>query len=247
MTRWLQLYRSVLGKKAIVAVTGTFLLLFLVLHVAGNLKVFLPDPAPGVPDIDVYARFLRTMGEPLLPFAGALWTVRVVLLAAFALHVLCVFQLATHNRRSRPVGYRRVQYVEATAPARWMLFTGSLLLLFLVIHLLQFTTGTIDAENFVRGAVYANLDRSFGRWYYAAFYVGAMLVLALHLYHGGWSLFQSLGLDSPDRNRALRTVALCVAVGLALAFASVPMAFFAGSMQPPPPTPPSVEQLERNL
>jgi len=247
VTRWLLLYRSAVGKKAIVAVTGAMLLLFLILHVAGNLKVFLPDPAPGVPDIDVYARFLRTMGEPLLPFSGALWAVRVVLLVALALHLLCVFQLALHNRRARPVGYRRQQYVESTAPARWMLFTGSLLLMFLVIHLLQFTTGTIDAENFAAGAVYANLDRTFGHWYYAVFYAGAMLVLALHLYHGGWSLFQSLGLDSPDRNRALRTLALCLAVGLGFTFAAVPVAFLAGSMPPPPPTSPTIEQLERNL
>lgn len=247
MTRFVRLYRSALGKKAIVAVTGAILLLFLLLHVAGNLKVFLPDAAPGVPDIDLYARFLRTMGEPLLPFSGALWTVRVILAVAFVLHVVCVFQLATRNRRARPVGYRRQQYAEATAPARWMLVTGSLLLAFLAIHLLQFTSGTIDAERFVPGAVYANLDRAFSGWGYTLFYTGAMGVLALHLYHGGWSLFQTLGLDNPDRNRALRALALCVALGLALAFAAVPLAFFAGSMAPPPTTPPSAQQLERAL
>ena len=233
MSRFLQLYRSVLGKKAIVAVTGAMMLGFLLLHVIGNLKAFLPDATVGVPDIDVYARFLRTMGEPILPYSVALWSIRIVLATALGLHVVCVVQLAAHNRRARPIPYDRADYVEATASGRWMLYTGALLLLFLVIHLLQFTTGTIDAARYVEGAVYGNLFRAFQQWYYAAFYLGAMTMLALHLYHGAWSLFQSLGLDSPDRNRGLRRTAAVVAVGLALAFASVPTAFFSGKMKPP--------------
>jgi succinate dehydrogenase / fumarate reductase cytochrome b subunit len=234
VSRLLALYQSSLGKKAIVAVTGAILLGFLVLHVVGNLKAFLPDPQPGVPDIDVYARFLRTAGEPLLPYAGALWMVRIVLLGAISLHILCVVQLAWQSRRSRPVAYARTTHVQATASARWMLYTGSFLAFFIVVHLLQFTTGSIDSARFVEGAVYANLHRTFQLWYYAAFYAAAMVVLGLHLYHGAWSLFQSLGLDNPDRNRGLRGFAVLAAVGLFLAFVSVPAAFFLGGMKPPP-------------
>ena len=84
------------------------------------------------------------------------------------------------------------------------------------------------------GGVYGNLYRAFHEWGYVAFYLGAMVVLALHLYHGAWSLFQSLGLDSPDRNRGLRRLAAVVAVGLALTFASVPIAFATGALGPPP-------------
>lgn len=233
MKRFLLLYGSVLGKKAIVAVTGAMMLGFLLLHVIGNLKAFLPDATPGVPDIDVYSQFLRTMGEPILPYSVALWSIRIILASALGLHVICVVQLALVNRRARPVHYDRVDYVEATVSGRWMLYTGALLLLFLLIHLLQFTTGTIDASRFVRGAVYDNLYRAFQQWYYVAAYLVVMAVLAFHLYHGAWSLFQSLGLDNPDRNRGLRQMAAVVAVLLALAFASVPAAFFSGMMKSP--------------
>jgi succinate dehydrogenase / fumarate reductase cytochrome b subunit len=232
--RLLLLYRSMLGKKAIVAVTGAILLGFLLLHVVGNLKTFVPDPSPGVPDIDVYSQFLRSMGEPILPHAAGLWIFRAVLTVALVLHIVCVVQLASRNRDARPVRYERVEYVEVTPSGRWMLYTGSLLLLFLVVHLPHLTTGNIDAAHFTHGAVYENLYRAFGQWQFAAFYLAAMVVLASHLYHGAWSLFQSLGFDNPDRNRGLRRVALVIAVAVPLAFASVPIAFFAGAMKPPP-------------
>ncbi|HJO22795.1 MAG: succinate dehydrogenase cytochrome b subunit [Myxococcota bacterium] len=233
MTRILLLYRSVVGKKTIVAVTGAMLLVFLILHVIGNLKAFLPDPSPGVSDIDVYSRFLRTMGEPLLPYESALWIVRVVMGTALVLHIVCVLQLASISRRARDVSYERVRHVESTAPARWMLYTGTLMLFFLVVHLLQFTTGSIDTSRFVEGAVYANLYRAFQQWYFAVFYLVAMGVLAIHLYHGVWSVFQSLGIDNPDRNSGLRRLGTLVAVLLTLAFAALPAAFWSGVMPPP--------------
>lgn len=235
MSRLRLLYESPVGKKALVAVTGAMMMAFLVLHAIGNLKAFLPDPSPGVPDIDLYAKFLREVGEPLLPAGIGLWTVRIVLLVALVVHVVCVIQLGAQSRRARPARYDKVGYDQATRPARWMLFTGFALLFFVVVHLLQFTTGTIDSSRFVEGAVYGNLYRTFGVWYYAAFYWFVMAVLGLHLYHGAWSLFQSLGFDNPDRNRGLRRFALLIAILLPLAFASVPAAFFSGLMAPPPP------------
>ncbi|MEE2679219.1 MAG: succinate dehydrogenase cytochrome b subunit [Myxococcota bacterium] len=237
MTRLGRLYRSVIGKKAIVAVTGVMLLVFLILHVIGNLKAFLPDPSPGVPDIDVYGQFLRTMGEPLVPYMGVLWSIRVIMGIALVLHIVCVIQLALINRRARDVGYREVQHVESTAPARWMLYTGAFMLFFLIVHLLQFTTGTIDASRFVNGKIYANLYRAFHDVpAYSVFYLVAMLVLCLHVYHGAWSFFQSLGLDNPDRNRGLRHLAAVIAVVLALSFAALPAAFWSGVMASPSET-----------
>jgi succinate dehydrogenase / fumarate reductase cytochrome b subunit len=232
--RLLLLYRSLVGKKAIVAVTGAILLVFLLFHAAGNLKTFLSDPSPGVADIDVYARFLRTMGEPLLPHAFALWILRIALLLSLVLHVICVVQLALHNRRARPVRYERVEYAEATASGRGMLYSGALLLLFLAVHLPHLTTGTIDAVHFTPGAVYANLYHAFSQWPFAVLYLVAMGVLGTHLYHGAWSAFQSLGLDNPDRNRMLRRLAIGIAVVLPIAFASVPVAFLTGMMDAPP-------------
>lgn len=234
MRRLRLLYSSMVGKKAIAAVTGAILLGFLVFHAMGNLKAFLPDAAPGLPDIDVYARFLRTMGEPLLPRSAVLWAVRIVLLAAFVLHVACVTQLAAHNRRARPVRYARTRYVEATPSGRWMLYSGALVLVFVGLHLPHLTTGDLDPAHFTHGAVYANLERAFAQWPFAALYVASMIVLGSHLYHGAWSAFQSLGLDNPDRNRALRGLAVVLALVLPLVFASVPVAFFSGMMAPAP-------------
>ena len=235
MTRLISFYRSHLGKKAIVAVTGILMLGFLVLHVIGNLHVFLPDPRPGVPDVDVYADFLRTMGAPILPHGSALWMIRIVMLISIGLHMICVVQLAQHNRRARPIRYHHARnFEEATIPARAMLYTGALILVFVGFHLLQFTLGVVDTSRYTDGAVYANLHRAFQLPGYVALYVSIMGVIAFHLYHGAWSLFQTLGLDNPDRNKALRLVAKLIAAGLFVAFTSVPISFYACDMSAPP-------------
>lgn len=232
MQRWLALYRSSIGKKIVVAVTGAIMLAFLVGHVVGNLKVFLPDPEPGVADIDAYAAFLRSAGEPLLPHGAMLWLVRLILLAAVVLHVTCVLQLSARSRAARPVGYRTVSRQQASVSARLMMVSGLLLFAFIIFHILHFTTGTIDPADFTRGAVYANLRRAFTRWPLVALYVVAMGGVALHVFHGAWSMFQSLGLDSPDRNRFLRGLAVVLSVGLFVGFATVPVVFAFGALGP---------------
>ena len=234
MTRVGAFYRSILGKKIIVAVTGMLMLGFLVLHVIGNLHVFLPDARPGVPDVDVYAEFLQTMGAPILPRTSGLWMIRIVMLISIGLHVICVVQLAQHNRRARPIRYQHSRkFEEATIPARAMLYTGTLIVLFVGFHLLQFTFGVVDASRFTNGAVYANLYRAFQLPGYVALYMVAMGIIAFHLYHGAWSLFQTLGVDNPDRNRGLRLLAKVVAAGLFVAFTSVPVSFYACNMSEP--------------
>lgn len=220
--------RTTLGQKVVVALTGAIMLGFLVGHVVGNLKVFLPDPVPGVADIDAYAEFLRSFGEPVLPRGGALWIVRVTLLSALVIHTSLVVTLSLRSRRARPVGYASQRHARATLPARWMMATGLLLLAFIVFHLLHFTTGTVDPASFETGAVYANLRRAFASRWLVALYVVAIGVVVLHLYHGVWSMFQTLGIDNPDRNRVLRWFAVALSAALFVGFVIVPIAFATG-------------------
>ena len=236
MNRFAQFYRSTLGKKAVVAVTGLLLFGFLVLHVIGNLKGFLPPTAGGEPDIDVYAHFLTIMGEPLLPDMFALWAVRIILGVALTLHVVNVIQLAARNRAARPIHYKHPAHVAATHPARWMLWTGAGILIFLVFHLLQFTTGTIAPTPYVFGQVYSNLYHAFQVWWILLIYILAMGFVALHVFHGAWSAFQTLGIDNPDRNRGLRLFALGSALFLFLAFLSLPTLLWFDVMPEPPAT-----------
>lgn len=235
MSRIGALYHSVIGKKAIVATTGSLMIGFLILHVWGNLKVFASPTLAGEPEVDVYANFLETMGEPILPFGFALWVIRIVMLISLFLHVVCVVQLARHNRKARPVRYRHGRkYEEASVSARVMLYTGSIILIFIGFHLMQFTIGNIDTSRFTHNAVYGNLYRAFQLPGYVALYVGVMAVIGIHLYHGIWSLFQTLGADNPDRNKLLRGLAVGLALVLFVAFSSVPVSFLACDMRKPP-------------
>ena len=236
MKRLTALYSTTVGKKSVVAVTGILLYGFVVLHMLGNLKVFTGNVATGEPHIDVYATFLRTMGEPLVPYGFILWCVRIVLLIALILHVVTVLQLAVRNRRARHTRYTRHTYNESSVPARLMLVSGLLLLAFLVFHLLQFTFGVIGVTRFEQEEVYSNLYYAFQKWFFVLMYVVAMAALALHVNHGIWSLFQTLGLDNPDRNRTFRVLATVSAVALFVGFAAVPLLFFFNGMPLPPDT-----------
>ena len=142
---------------------------------------------------------------------------------------------ARRNKAARPVGYHRpLERVESSASAHWMIWTGLLILAFVVMHILHMTLGDLDPATFVEGAVYGNLSRAFHQPVFVAIYLFGMTVVALHLYHGVWSLFQSLGLDNPDRNRLLRRAALGAAIFLFLGFSAVPAAFYLDVMPAPP-------------
>ena len=233
MTRLTSLYKSTIGKKFIAAVTGLILFGFLIGHVAGNLKVFTGTSANGVPHIDEYGQFLKVMGEPILPYMAGLWVARVVLLVSLILHMIVVIQLALYSAEARPINYVKSKRAVATLPALWMLFSGILVLGFIVFHILHFTTGTIQLGEFEHGYIYNNLSNSFTKWPVAIGYSVVMVVLGFHLFHGVWSMFQTFGIDNPDRNRGLRLFAMVATAALVIGFAAVPVAFLLGFMDPP--------------
>lgn len=224
---------SFVGKKLIAAATGLILLLFLLGHMAGNLKVLLGADASGVPDIDVYGKFLRSMGEPLIPQGFALWTARVVLLVSLLVHVVVVIQLALANRSARQIPYTVYRTRASSFAAKTMLWSGFAVLAFVIFHVLHLTTGTIRFGSFLPGSVYANLFYSFRQPAAAVLYMLVMLAVGLHVLHGGWSFFQTWGIDNPARNRGLRRASLVIAVLLTLGFCLVPFLFMIGALPDP--------------
>jgi succinate dehydrogenase / fumarate reductase cytochrome b subunit len=232
--RWLrELWGSTVGKKLIVAVTGVILAAYVILHMLGNLKT-LQGPGSGAgASVDVYGEWLRTFGEPVIPRDGILWTVRVVLLAAFVIHIIGVSQLIKRNRDARPEGHRSAKRIKRSFASRTMALTGFLLLAFVVFHVLQFTTLTIDPTPLAKGAVYANLYDAFQEWWLVAIYVGAVILLGLHLRHALWSVLQTHGFDAPNRNPSFRRGANATAVLVTVGFAVVPIAILAGWLPEP--------------
>ena len=208
------LYRSDLGKKAVMAVTGIMLFGFVLGHMFGNLKLYLGSEA-----LNHYAEWLREIGAPLLPHEGLLWIARVVLLGAVGLHILSATQLTLKNRRARPHDYAGRQTVEATYASRTMRWGGVIIALFIVYHLAHFTFGPDWAHHdFIAGDVYHNVVSGFMVWWVSAFYILANLALGLHLYHGLWSMFQSLGWYTPGnpsdwRRRFAQVFAIVVVAG----------------------------------
>ncbi|MCX4514100.1 succinate dehydrogenase [Streptomyces sp. NBC_01619] len=222
MTR--TLWGSTVGKKTVMAVTGLIMLGYLVVHMLGNLKIFF-----GSDEFNGYAHWLRTLGEPFLHYEWALWIFRVVLLAAVVLHAVSAYQLSRRDIRARPAAYvhkrRRASY--ATRTMRW---GGIILGLFIVWHLLDLTTLTVN-ENAQHGRPYENVVATFSTPYGNAIYLTAMLALGLHIRHGFWSAAQTLGAGNARRERALKTTANALALVLTLGFIAVPVAVMTGMVK----------------
>ncbi|GAA2960167.1 succinate dehydrogenase cytochrome b subunit [Streptomyces enissocaesilis] len=203
------------------AVSGLIMLMYLVAHMLGNLKIFF-----GSGEFNAYAHWLRTMGEPLLHHEWALWVVRVALLAAVVLHGVAAYQLSRRDIAARPSKYvhkrRRASY--ATRTMRW---GGIILALFVVWHLLDLTTLTVN-ENAQAGRPYENVVATFSTWYGNVIYLVAMLAVGLHVRHGFWSAAQTLGVGNARRDRILKTVANGLALVLTAGFVSVPVAVMTG-------------------
>lgn len=210
--------------KYVMAVSGAVMLLYLVAHMVGNLKIFF-----GEESLDTYAEWLRIVGEPALPEQTVLWLVRVALLAAVLGHIGSAIVLTRRAHRARPVRYAHRPPVNGSYAARTMRWGGVIISLFVVYHLLDLTTGTLN-PNGVSGAVYDNVVADFApsRWYVTLFYVLAVVAVGFHVRHGLWSGLQTFGRSSAATQAGLRTLALVVAVGLTAGFLSVPFAVLTG-------------------
>ncbi|MBK5232065.1 MAG: succinate dehydrogenase cytochrome b subunit [Thermoleophilia bacterium] len=220
----LDFWRSTIGKKVIVAVSGSILLIYVFLHMAGNLNSLWGAGGGEEARVNWYAEWLRDFGEPLLPHSSVLWAVRAVLLLALVVHVTGVVQLTKRNRGARPPQYP-AKRIKRSFSSITMMTTGLLLLAFIVFHILQFTSLTIDVTPLKEGDVYANLYYAFHKWYFVVIYLAAVVFLGFHLRHAIWSLCQTLGLDAPSRNRQIRIAATGLSILLVIGFASVPILF----------------------
>src|SRR5882724_5725511 len=216
------LYKSAVGKKAVMAVTGILLFGFVLGHMIGNLKLY-----EGPEILNSYARFLRTVGTPAVPPSGLLWIARSVLLVAVLLHIWAAWQLTLMNRQARPADYTRRDVVHTSYASRTMRWGGVINLLFVIYHLLDLTFGAVN-PSFQEGDVYHNVVASFSVWWVSAFYVVAQLALGLHLYHGLWSLFQSLGWNHPRFNGWRSGFAHAFAWIITLGNISFPLAVLTG-------------------
>jgi succinate dehydrogenase / fumarate reductase cytochrome b subunit len=213
------LYSTSVGKKYAMAISGMVLMAFVLVHMIGNLKIYF-----GASSLDRYSHWLRTVGEPALPEQWLLYAVRIVLLVALIVHVHAAYELTRVNRRARPDTYRsKRDYVVADFASRTMRWTGVIVLLFVVFHLLDLTWGPANPD-FVESDPYHNVVVSFQRVPVALIYVIANLALGVHLFHGAWSLFQSMGWVTSWR----RTFATVFAAVIVLGNVSFPLAVLFG-------------------
>ncbi|HXV85976.1 MAG TPA: succinate dehydrogenase cytochrome b subunit [Gemmatimonadales bacterium] len=220
-----RLYRSTVGKKVVMAVSGLVLFGFLLMHMYGNLKAF-----QGPAAINAYAEHLRTIGQPLLGRGQLLWLVRIILLVSLVAHVAAATQLTLLARSARPVLYRMAPRLEQSYASRTMRWGGVIIFLYAVYHLMHFTWGNAHAS-FIPGDVYHNLVTGFQAWPITVVYVAATGVVGLHLYHGVWSALQSMGINHPRYNRHRRTAAAVLAGLVTVGFVAVPVSVVAGVLR----------------
>ncbi|MEA1903034.1 MAG: succinate dehydrogenase cytochrome b subunit [Actinomycetota bacterium] len=226
----IEFYRSAVGKKWIMALTGIAIILFVVAHMIGNWKIFFPD-VDGIPEIDLYGEALRSLFFPIMPEQVVLWIMRTGLIVVFALHIHAAYSLTIMNRRARNEAYQGPRkYLAANYASRTMRVSGTIFLFFLLFHLSDLTWGRQPAApvGWDRGEIYANFVASFSRAPVTAFYVIAMGLLAFHLYHGAWSMFQSLGMNNPRFNRWRQGFAIGLAVVVFVGNAIMPLAVLFG-------------------
>jgi len=226
----LDFYSTAVGKKYVMAITGIIGIGFVVMHMIGNLKAYL-GIVDGEYDIDVYGEYLRDIFVPILPRTVFLWILRIVLIVALVLHVHAAYSLTVMNRRARPIKYQSARdYEVANFASRTMRWTGIIVVLFLFFHLADFTWGWFNPD-FERGAVYRNLDASLSRLPVAILYIVANIALGIHLFHGTWSLFQSMGWNNPRFNRWRRHLATGIATAIVVGNVSFPILTLAGVIE----------------
>ncbi|GAA1821993.1 succinate dehydrogenase cytochrome b subunit [Planosporangium flavigriseum] len=216
--------RTSVGLKVLMAVTGILLVLFLVAHMLGNLKIFV-----GAESFDHYAHWLRDIGTPLLPHTWYLWIQRGGLVIAVIAHIWSATVLAMRARAARPVRYAHRGKVQGSYAARTMRWGGVIILLFVIYHILDLTTGHLNPVA-DKQHPYANVVADFapGRWYVTLFYTLAILAIGFHLRHGIYSALRTLGQQTKRGERRNRAIALGVAVVLCVGYLAVPFAVLTG-------------------
>jgi succinate dehydrogenase / fumarate reductase cytochrome b subunit len=218
-SRLVLLWRSTIGKKALMAVTGLVLFAYLVVHMAGNLKAF-----AGGDELDAWAAFLHSL-------PGLLWAARVILLAALVVHVGAGVELWARARTARPTAYAEYRPGVSSAASRTMIWSGVLILAFVVYHVLDLTVGVANPD-YQEGDVFHNVLATFGQVAGVVAYLVAMVGLGFHLWHGIYSAFQSLGVSNRRITPSIQRAAALVAVVLALGFSSIPLAVVVGILHP---------------
>jgi succinate dehydrogenase / fumarate reductase cytochrome b subunit len=218
----LNFWRSAVGKKWVMALSGIALLGYVLAHMIGNLKLFL-----GESHLNEYAEWLRTLGEPVFPRTVLLWGMRIGLIAAFVLHIVAAYQLTRMNQKSRSAYQAPRDYVAANFASRTMRWTGVIIALYLIFHLLDLTWGSANPD-FRRGEVFDNLVESFQRVPVAIVYIVANIALAFHIFHGAWSMFQSLGWNNPRFNIYRRYFAAAFALVIGIGNVSMPLLVVTG-------------------
>lgn len=218
------LYRSTVGKKAIMAVTGGLMVLFLLGHMIGNLKIFF-----GAEEFNGYAAWLRTIGTPALHESWYLWIQRVGLVVIVVMHFGAAAELTARAKRARPVRYQHRPKVNGSYAARTMRWGGVIVLLFIVWHILDLTVGTVNPHG-VHGEVYQNVVADFApsRWFVTLFYAAAVIALGFHLRHGLVSAVQTLGLKNPRHEKSLNLFAAGFALLIVVGFLLVPFSVTVG-------------------
>jgi succinate dehydrogenase / fumarate reductase cytochrome b subunit len=215
-------YDTAIGKKAVMAITGIILFGYVLGHMIGNLQIFSPDRD----QINHYAAFLHSPSN-LAP----LWAIRAILLAAVVLHIVAAIQLTKLKSDARPVGYIKKKDVPSSYAARTMIWSGPIIAAFVIFHVLHLTVGAVlplHEMGVNQPDVRYNVVSGFQNPVVSLSYIFAMALLCIHLYHGLWSMLQSLGWVSPRHSEAIKKGAAAFAVLVCLGFAAVPVAVMAG-------------------
>jgi succinate dehydrogenase / fumarate reductase cytochrome b subunit len=217
LARPVTFWQSTNGKKVVMAVTGCMMFAFVVGHMLGNLQMF-EEPY----HINAYGHFLHNLGE-------LLWIERGIMLLAIALHITVSVQLALRSKAARPVGYSRKEAVNSDYASRTMYWSGPIVLAFIIFHLLHFTAGVIHPNaTFTQGEVYSNVVSGFKVWWVSLWYIFAISLLGIHLSHGIWSMFQSVGLAGKRQTPLLKIAAKAIAILIVLGYISIPISVYLG-------------------
>lgn len=225
MQRVVSFYRTSIGKKYVMSLSGIILILYVIGHMAGNLKVF-----QGPEKFNAYAEFLREVGEPIFGHGELLWVARIILLVALFAHIIAFAQLWRQSSKARRVKYEKYDPQLFSAASATMKWGGITILLFVIYHLLHLTFGTVHAE-FSPGNPYHNVVVGFQFWPNVLFYTAGVIALGFHLYHGTWSMFQTLGANNRKYNRYRRPLALGIAVLTTIGYLAIPAGVLTGIVE----------------